>query len=274
MNFLTFDLEEWFTYDLFKKGKSSFYEPILESYLNQILDLLDEKRIKATFFCLGSIARTHPNIIKHIFDRGHDIACHSDKHKFLTTLTVDEFREDTIRAIDSLQQCVGKKVSMYRAPAFTITKRNKWALEILIESGIEIDSSIFSANRSYGGFPSAEFSRPLKIETNSGSLIEYPMNYSNILGQKIIFSGGGYFRLLPYFMLKKMFSDSDYNMTYFHLRDFDRFQKKVINHRFILNYVGINSSMGKLIKLTSDFEFNAISSSEVKIDSIINLKSL
>jgi len=274
MNFLTFDLEEWFTYELYKKGKPSFYEPILEKYLNQILNMLDEKELSATFFCLGSIARSHPQIIKQIFQRGHDIGCHSDKHKFLTTLSVQEFRNDTMSALDSLEQCIGKKIIMYRAPAFTITKQNKWALEVLVESGIEIDSSIFSANRSYGGFPTTAFSKPLKIETNSGAIVEYPMNFTNILGRKIIYSGGGYFRLFPYPLLKKLFGGSTYNMSYFHLRDFDKYQKRILNHRYFYNYIGINSALDKLEKLINDFDFIPISQSEMKIEDVVNLKSL
>ncbi len=259
MNILTIDLEEWYTYILFKKGVASKYEPILENYLDDILNLLDSRKIKATFFCLGIIARSHPHIIRKIYEQGHDIGCHSDKHHFLTKLTPTQLKEDTYTALDSLEQCIGKKIVMYRAPAFTITQSNKWALEILIDAGIEVDCSIFSANRSYGGFSSLDIKIPTKLNTQSGVILEFPMNFTLFLGQKIIYTGGGYFRIFPYYLLKYLFNDSEYNMTYFHLRDFDVYQKPVYNERFILNYLGIKGAFNKFHKLIDEFNFVSLS---------------
>ncbi len=266
MNILTIDLEEWYTYELYKKGPPTYYEPILEKYLDDVLALLDNHKVKATFFCLGIIARRQPLVIQKIANNGHEIGCHSDVHKLLTSLTPSLFREDTKKAIDSLSQVIGKKVTMYRAPAFTITERNKWALELLVESGIEIDSSIFPANRSYGGFPALNIKKPTIIKTEAGFLKEFPMNYSPILGKRIIYTGGGYFRILPYAIIKHYFNLTDYNMSYFHLRDFDKFQKKVINTRFFINYVGINSCFSKFEDLLNDFPFISLAEADQRIN--------
>lgn len=258
MNIITVDLEEWYTYIVYKKGLPTRYEPILEKLLDDILHVFELNNIKATFFCLGIIARSHPNIIKKIFDKGHEIGCHSDKHDFLTKFNPKQLKLDTQKAIDSLEQCIGSKVFMYRAPAFTITQSNKWALETLIESGITIDCSIFTANRSYGGFHGLNINEPAYLNTPSGVITEFPMNYSTFFGKKIIYTGGGYFRLLPYNIIKNLFSKSEYNMTYFHLRDFDIFQKPVYNHRYFFNYVGISKSFGKLERLIDDFKFISV----------------
>lgn len=267
MNILTIDLEEWHTYRIFEKGKPSYFEPILESLLENILDLLESNKIKATFFCLGIIARKNKHIIQKISERGHEIACHSDQHLFVNKMNFNQFAEDTKRAICSLEDLTGHKVIAYRAPAFSIDKNTPWALDILQENGIEIDCSIFPASRSYGGIKELNTGEPFLLVGKNSLLKEFPLNYANIFSnKKIMFSGGGYFRILPYKMISKFVNKSNYNMFYFHLRDFDRKQVKVYNTRFVQNYIGINSALNKLNSLTQDFDFISLNEADKRID--------
>lgn len=258
MNILSFDIEEWFIYEQYPKGGVSYYKPIIDNYLNQLLDKLEEYDIKATFFCLGIIARENPDVIKLILNRGHEIGCHSDKHELITNFTQDSFREDTRIALDSLQQLTGNKVNFYRAPAFSITEKSKWSLEILIDEGITCDSSIFPSIRRIGGFSSFEDSKPVLLDINSKNILEFPINYSNFFGKRIIYSGGGYFRLFPYYLIQYLTDRSDYNMTYFHIRDFDKHQVKIGNKwskEYFSSYYGINAAFDKFDKYISDFKF-------------------
>ncbi|KAA6330060.1 Peptidoglycan-N-acetylmuramic acid deacetylase PdaA [termite gut metagenome] len=133
MNILTFDIEDWWAYDHYKYGNKKDYLPRLNKYLNDIVDLLDERSFQATFFCLGIIAREYPEIIKLIDSRGHQIACHSDMHAFLQDKNQDFFYQDTKEAIDSLEQVIGKKITAYRAPAFSFIEKNKWTFEVLYD---------------------------------------------------------------------------------------------------------------------------------------------
>ena len=253
VNILSFDIEEWFTYENLSVDKES--EKRLEIYLDLFLELFDEKNITATFFVLGSIARSHPHVIKKIVSGRHEVACHSDVHKWLTDFSPDQFEEDTKRAISSIENVTGKKVKSYRAPAFSITPSNKWAFEILKQYGIEYDCSIFPAGRDFGGFDNYEQDVPSIVSYNGIEMKELPMGIATILNKKIAYSGGGYFRLLPYKTIKKIISSRDYNMTYFHLRDFDVQQKRKMNLRYFKNYYGINGSMDKFKILINDFEF-------------------
>lgn len=259
MNILTFDIEEWYVYKLFPKGGESYYLPIINYYLDEILDLLEGKGITATFFCVGIMGREHPEVIKKIFSRGHEIGFHSDKHKLIYHQSVKEFREDTRKGLDSLEQVIGEKVTYYRAPAFSITPKNMWALEILSQNGIEIDSSIIpiqSRKGGWGGFPSSE---PLYLKFENGNVLkEFPINCHKKLFMNIMYSGGGYFRFLPYKYISKWISESQYNMTYFHIRDFDAKQKKVrsvISPKYFFAYYGIKDSFDKFKKMINDFEF-------------------
>ncbi len=266
MNLLTFDIEEWYTYELHNKGSKSYFEPILDKYLNSVLDALDTVDQKATFFCLGAISKNNAYVIKRIADRGHDVGCHSDKHQFLINQTSESFNQDTFKAISSIEQIIGKKVTMYRAPAFSITEKTKWAPEILISHGILIDSSIFPTKRSYGGFPSFVFNEPVVLNTASGSIKEFPISYANLWGKRLMFSGGGYFRLFPYWSIKSLMSKSDYNMAYFHLRDFDRHQVRNYSIRYFKSYYGIDGAYSKFLRFIDDFPFMPLSHADSKIN--------
>lgn len=92
------------------------------------------------------------------------------------------------------------------------------------------------------------------------------MGITTILGKQIAYSGGGYFRLLPYPIIKNKFLSREYNMTYFHIRDFDKEQQKQYNLRYFKSYYGINGAYDKFLKLLSDFEFTNVSHANSMID--------
>ena len=125
----------------------------------------------------------------------------------------------------------------------------------MAEEGIKYDSSVFPANRAHGGLPQFTTDQPCKVITKKGyEIIELPMNTASLLGQKFVFSGGGYFRLLPEWYLKKLFKSQDYVMTYFHPRDFDTGQPMIPGLsaiRALKSYWGIKYAKPKLNNLMS-----------------------
>ncbi len=262
MNILTFDIEEWFHCDFISDDKNwSNYEVRIYDSTDFILDTLSKYNRKATFFILGWVAEKHPEIVKKIYNEGHEIGCHSMKHELVHSFTPQEFKEDTKNAINVIEQIVGEKVIMYRAPAFSITEETPWAFEILNELGITHDASIFPAKHDYGGFPTFGSSEPSIIETNGISIKEFPMNIHKIFNKSIVFSGGGFFRLFPYNMIKKWTLDSEYVMTYFHPRDFDKDQP-MLQHlplmRKFKSYYGLKDAGAKFDKYISDFKTTSI----------------
>ena len=125
MNILTFDIEEWYLEKVFFGNHQEKYAEY-DQYLGQILDTLDQCGFKGTFFCVGGMATEFPEVVRQIDVRGHEIGCHSYQHVWLNKMSREEVMEDTHRAVDVLEQCIGKKVKSYRAPAFSIGKDNKW----------------------------------------------------------------------------------------------------------------------------------------------------
>ncbi len=265
MNIMTFDLEEWHLYDLYPKGGHSYFLPIIEGYLDRLLDLLDAKNYKATFFCLGIIAQEYPHIILKIANRGHEIACHSYKHLHINKMTPETFRQDTRLAIDCLQELTGEKVDKYRAPSFSMRNTWQWALEILAEEGIKYDSSIFSSGININQ-KEGKWDVPFQINLKGSILYELPIGYHSIFGNRCIYSGGGFFRFFPYKAIKKWMNAADYNMTYFHIRDFDKDQKRVVSSRYFLSYFGVNGAYKKFGELIDDFGFLSVEQAVNRIE--------
>ncbi len=281
---LTFDIEEWFHILDNESTKTEKewgnYECRIYKNMDRIFRILQDYDIKATFFCLGWIADKYPDLIKKIDDLGYEIGTHSHMHQLAYEMNKNEFEEDLKCSIHTLESIIGKKIKTYRAPGFSITKNNLWTFEILNKLGIENDCSIFPANRAHGGIPSFTRKTPCLIRYNGIQLKEFPINTSKILGKEVIFSGGGYFRSMPYQLIKKMTRETDYVMTYFHPRDFDYKQPAIeglgLIRRF-KSYYGLRNCERKLKLWLKDFDFVDVRTYDQRIDwksiQIVNLSS-
>jgi polysaccharide deacetylase family protein (PEP-CTERM system associated) len=200
-NIVTVDVEDYFHVEAFARVVSrndwDSYPCRVEGNTKRLLDLFDEFDVKGTFFVLGWVAERYPRLVREIVERGHETASHSYWHRLVYTLTFDEFREDTIRAKDCIEQASGTAIYGYRAPSFSITSKSAWALDILTELGFRYDSSVFPVKHDVYGVPAAPRS-PFQIVTNSGPIVEFPMTTFRIgLGPNLPVGGGGYLRILP-----------------------------------------------------------------------------
>lgn len=201
INLFTIDVEDYFMVsafsDIIDVDQWGKYESRVTDNTLIILDLMEKYDVKATFFVLGWVAEHYPNIVKEIFRRKHEVACHSYAHRLIYNLSYKEFRDDTKIAKAVIEDVIGEKVYGYRAPSYSITKKSLWALDVLGEEGFLYDSSIFPIYHDRYGYP--EFNRfPITIETNGiGKILEIPMSTIRILRQNIPVGGGGYLRLYP-----------------------------------------------------------------------------
>ncbi len=273
MNILTFDIEEWFHILDNESTKTERewvnYDVRIHQNIERIFKILEKSNISASFFVMGWMAEKFPEVIKEIVARGYEIGSHTHLHQLVYSQSPAQFKSDVEKSIKTLEDISGKNVRLFRAPGFSITVENKWAFEVLHELGIEIDCSVFPASRSHGGFSSFGAPKPSIIKYNGVELKELPINYTSILSKPVIFSGGGYFRLFPYPLIKKWTQSSNYVMTYFHPRDFDAGQpliKDLSRARKFKSYVGIKGAEKKLDKWLQDFEFIDIETADKQID--------
>lgn len=273
MNILTFDIEEWFHLLDNPSTKTeqqwNGYESRIYRNMDIIFKILDITNTKATFFCLGWIAKKYPDVIKEIHNRGYEIGTHSNMHQLAYEQNREEFKMDLDISIKTIEGLIGDKIRIYRAPGFSIKQNNKWALEVLAEQGIEIDCSIFPAERAHGGFMEFDSIYPCLVQVGNQLIKEFPISPVPIFGQKVIYSGGGYFRFFPYKLIKKLTQKADYTMSYFHPRDFDSNQpviKDLSTERKFRAYYGLDKAYDKLVKFLTDFEFSDLATAEKKID--------
>ena len=152
MNILTFDIEDWYNCD-FISGDFNWDKHEVRIYqgVNRILTELEKRNQKGTFFCLGWIAERHPDVIRSIQKQGHHIGCHSYQHELSFRFDEKTFKADTLKAKRLIEDVTGEEVNAFRAPGFSITKNNTWALYCLAEMGFRYDCSMFPAPHDYGG---------------------------------------------------------------------------------------------------------------------------
>lgn len=273
MNVLTFDVEDWFHVldnDATRSVDSwSQYPTRIHSMVDCILEILDTHNVCATFFCLGWIAERYPEVIYKIHASGHEIGSHSYAHQLAYDQSRTQFQHDLKRSVSLLEDIVGDKIRSYRAPGFSLTYSNRWVFDVLIENGIEVDCSIFPAERAHGGYKEFSNHGPVLVKTASGTIREMPINVYSILGRPVIFSGGGYFRLFPYFFIRHFAKQSSYLMTYLHPRDFDWRQPLVpglgLKRRF-KSYYGLRNTTKKLNRMLNEFDFTGLQQAVDSLD--------
>lgn len=275
MNLLTFDIEDWYNCD-FISGDFDWDKHEVRIYqgVDRILAELEKRNQKGTFFCLGWIAERHPDVIRSIQKQGHHIGCHSYQHELSFRFDEKAFKSDTLKAKRLIEDVTGEEVNAFRAPGFSITKNNTWALRCLAEMGFKYDCSMFPAPHDYGGMSSYGEGVPKCIDVGNGGIIkEFPINIHQVLGKHIVFSGGGFFRLFPYWLINYWGRHSDYMMTYFHPRDFDEEQPVIkslpIMRRF-KSYVGIKGAFAKFQRLLDHYEFYNVE----QADELINWNAI
>ncbi len=230
----------------------------------RLLDLFAEVDVKATFFVLGWVAERFPDLVKEIQDAGHEIGSHSYSHQLIFDMQQEDFRTDLRRSKDILEQITGCEVTTFRAPSFSITNDSKWALDILVQEGFRFDSSIFPTHHDRYGIPDAK-KEIHEITTDSGALFEFPMSVSRLMGLvNLPVSGGGYFRLYPYALSKRLLRSINRErpfMFYLHPWEVDPDQPEITGVPYLArkrHRVNLDKTLDKLKKLLNDFEFSTM----------------
>jgi len=259
---LTIDVEEWFhataLETVIRHRSHDMWESRVVSSTMELLDMFDDAQAKATFFVLGWIAERHPDLIREMARRGHEVASHGYSHTLITRLTPAEFRAETGRAIHACEDLTGQKLLGYRAPNYSLTQDTRWALDVLLGLGLRYDSSFRNGPHN--------MCRQYWLSTPQGAqILEYPLAFLGCGPYKVPIAMGGYFRLYPYQLTRAL------------LRSLDRqgIPANVCLHPWELDvdhphldglswlsrfrhYVNLKTVKPKLHKLLHDFQFVAI----------------
>jgi len=257
----TIDVEDWSQSVL--NNKNTITNRVFNNTL-RLLDLLEEYEHKATFFTLGNVAKKHPELVKKIADAGHEIASHGFNHEAMFTFSAAQIHQDVSNSVKLLEDISGQKVLGYRAPDFSIRESLfEWYCEALANNGLKYDSSLFPMKVFKYGI---EKKYSLEIFDKHG-INEHYLSYMKYGNQKLPFFGGGYFRLMPYAMTKKLSSQLDSQKAVFYMHPYEvdteelayvksTSQKIPLKWR-LSQFIGRNSVENKLHNLMSDFKFNS-----------------
>lgn len=159
-------------------------------------------------------------------------------------------------------------MNAFRVPSFSITKDNLWAFDVLAELGFKYDSSVFPSTHEFGGIPSYP-AEPSILRTHNGDLKEFPICLGKLLGREFVYSGGGYFRVMPYPLLRKWTANDPYVLSYFHPSDFDPGQPQMpqlSRMRQFKNRVGLKGAYEKYKKYINEFSFIDLREADRQMD--------
>jgi polysaccharide deacetylase family protein (PEP-CTERM system associated) len=262
LNALTVDLEDWY-HSVTSLGPADWQrlEDRLLAPSQRLLDLLDRHHVRATFFVLGVVAERHPDLVREIHRRGHEIASHGHAHRLVYELTPDDFRADLRRSLEILEGITGEPVLGFRAAYWTITERSRWAIDILAEEGLAYDSSIYPIRTYLYGIPGTPPAPHVIREAAGRRLYEVPPSTVGVLGQRLPVGGGFYMRAFPGALLAwgiaRLNRQGTPAVVYIHPPEFDRDKPRLalpLRER-VLHYHGLGTVEPKLELLLRRFAF-------------------
>jgi polysaccharide deacetylase family protein (PEP-CTERM system associated) len=258
---LSFDVEEHFRIEA---AAGLTLDPALKAHYGErlgpptywLLGQLAHAGLKATFFIVGQIARHSAALVRAIARDGHEVASHGWEHRRVHHFSPESFRADLRQSKDALEQVTGQAVVGYRAPTFSIVRQTAWALDVLAESGMAYDSSIYPVRHDRYGVPRAPRA-PFLARGHRHTILELPPATLRFLGVNAPMGGGGYFRLFPLFLtewaIRQMGRDTvpPVATLYFHPWEFDPAQQRLPLARLSRwrTYVGLRRSRGRLTTL-------------------------
>jgi polysaccharide deacetylase family protein (PEP-CTERM system associated) len=269
LNAFTVDVEDYFHVaalsSAIRRDSWSRRELRVADNTERLLEILDAHNVHATFFVLGWLAEQVPALVRRIADAGHEIACHGFSHQLVYKQTPSEFREETIRAKQYLEDTIGHAVLGYRAASFSVTRDSLWALDVLIDLGFHYDSSIFPIHHDLYGLPGAT-PEPHRVSAPSGrTLAEFPMSAARFFGVQVPVSGGGYFRILPYWVthagLKQINERRERPFAfYLHPWELDPGQPRIKVGAFsrFRHYTNLSRCEARLQRVLGDFAFTTM----------------
>ena len=261
---LSVDVEDWFHPEAVREyvpAATDELEARAEGVVQRLLPVLDAAGVRATFFVLGAVAERAPRLVEQLAAAGHEIASHGYGHRMITQQTPAEFAADLRRSLALLRMQSGQAVIGYRAPSFSVVADTRWALDILLDHGVEYDSSIFPVHHDRYGIPGAP-RRPHVVQRSGGRVLwELPPVTLRMLGRTLPAAGGGYLRLLPYawsaLALRRMEAEGLPGVVYTHPWEYDVEQPRLPLPRLraLRHYGGIAGTEFKLARLMREFRF-------------------
>lgn len=270
MNLLGIDFEDWYHPELVQKYiKDKKHEPRMFKGIDKILDMLRKNDTLATFFVVGELLESNPEIFDKIVENEHEIAFHTMYH---TRIDSPDFKQSFPKEIAKFSELTNKKSKGFRAPTFSLNETSSWIIDSLSKFDYIYDSSVVPAKTDLYGLPNAQHG-PYRIsgdslenDTVDGKLIEFPLLVTKFLGKKIPAAGGFYLRTLPMRVIKNAIRQYEKQEIpasfYIHSWELTPEYMPKIKLPFKENfatYHNINKAYNRMDELLKQFEFTSFS---------------
>lgn len=270
LNVLSVDVEDYYQVEAFASRITydswTTFASRAEQNVTRILEIFDRHDARGTFFVLGWIAEHLPGLVRTIANAGHEIGCHGFAHRRISGQTPHQFRMDVRAARQSLMNEVQKPVESYRAPSFSIVKETLWALDILVEEGFRIDSSVFPVRHDIYGMPDADRFPHWRRTPESRRIFEFPPSTIRRANNNWGIAGGGYLRFAPYRFTQwaiRQVNEVERKpaMVYFHPWELDPDQPRISApfRSRLRHYTNLAGMQAKIERLLRDFQFSTLS---------------
>lgn len=214
---LTMDFEDWYHLDYLRDHPADRGHSMLDG-VGEFSETLDARGILGSFFVVGELATRNAPLLRALSDAGHEIGCHGWDHSRPLTMPLEAFIEDTRRARGVVEDAVGRPVTGYRAPCFSLDRAR---LDVLQEMGFQYDSSriAFKEHPLYGHLDVSGFDHPAhSIYTHRG-FVEFEATTA-VVGRFHLPMSGGYLRLLPWpvmrALLRRALREAESYILYLH----------------------------------------------------------
>jgi peptidoglycan-N-acetylglucosamine deacetylase len=184
LNAFTVDLEDWFHVCGVGGALASEHWDRLPSRVelttNILLETLARTGVRATFFVVGWIADRYPRLIEAVRNAEHEIGSHGYQHERAYDLGPERFVSDLRHSVRALHAVGVPRVTLFRAPEWSINDRSLWALEQLARDGFTLDSSM-APLKMVGSL--AYPRHPHLRHTAAGPVVEVPPLVADRFGQ-------------------------------------------------------------------------------------------
>lgn len=255
-NILTFDLENWYDSEFISPKCGNDFVLV---GLERVTKILKKHNVKATFFVTGNVLEKYPDAVRKLHDDGHEIASHSYEHKMLSKMKRADIESNLLRSKKLIRKIIGENPKGFRAPSWSISKKEFWVYDYLERNEFQYSSSLFPKNM--GLYGSSEFPLNAFKPIRQKKFIEFPMTLFEFFGIRIPFSGGFYFRFLPTVFIKRMIRSMNKRgrkvVLYIHpwelCDEIPRVRTSFAGK--IITYWGLKKNSAKLDSVLSEFQF-------------------
>ncbi len=82
----------------------------------QLIDILEKYKVKATFFVVGEWVDKFPESVKALSDAGHEVMNHSNTHPHMTQISKEKMKKEVEECNEKIEKVTGKRPNLFRAP--------------------------------------------------------------------------------------------------------------------------------------------------------------